>query len=93
MTSLGDAGDIEMDDGRNIMQLVLAGTIVRGAIHTDRPVELPDDSLVTIVLKSREADSSSDEETVWLSFLNRCRTSPSQVGRGYRNREELYDRG
>lgn len=75
------------------MQLVLSGTIVRGAIHTDRPVELPDASLVTIVLKSREEVTSSTEESVWQSFLDRCRTSPSQVGRGYQNREELYDRG
>ena len=75
------------------MQLVLSGTIVRGAIQTDRPVELPDASLVTIVLKSREEVASPNGEAVWQSFLERCRTSPSQVGRGYRNREELYDRG
>lgn len=74
------------------MQLELSGTIVHGTIQTDCPVDLPDASRVTIVVKPCDESSPSEGDAEWQAFLNRCRERPSRVGRGYRNREELYDR-
>ena len=70
----------------------ISGTIVKGAIRVDGPMELPDDCRVRITVEPCDESLRPADNATWKAFLSRCREAPVSAGRRYWNREELYDR-
>jgi len=73
------------------MKTQMTATVVNGTLKLDQPIDLPDDSRVTVLIEPVPG-STRDSMSSWKAIQERSKQSPLHTGGHRFSREELYER-